>query len=461
MQTNFTAEQLTDPRLAEADRILKRCVHCGLCTAVCSTYVVLGDERDSPRGRIYLMKDMFERERRARAAEGAPASRPLPELPLVHDDVPERRRLHASDRPGARPHRGDGDRAASRSARVRTLLAFVVPYPGRFRLALKPRPWRAPLSPLLMRRFGFKELAAMIELAPTTLHAAAHPSTSGPGTAVDAKRAARARHSARGLRPAGAAPRHQRRHHPPARAARRRRHRLQRRRLLRRARPPSRARGRGEAQARRNVDAWSKEMRARARSTPSSSTPRAAARRSRTTATCCRTIPAYAERARQDLEPRQGRLGVPGRVRARRARALVVAARRLSLGVLAAARPAHPRRAAVPAAAGGLRGRRRARGPHLLRLGRHLQYPAARDRRRAQGPQDQEHPLDPGRRGRGRQHRLHHAARTAASTCRSCTRSSCWTGPTAAPCRAASSICADFVTDVPRPKRPVEDFIEA
>ena len=61
MQTNFSAEQLQDPRIAEVDRILRRCVHCGLCTAVCSTYVLLGDERDSPRGRIYMMKDMFER----------------------------------------------------------------------------------------------------------------------------------------------------------------------------------------------------------------------------------------------------------------------------------------------------------------------------------------------------------------------------------------------------------------
>ena len=65
MQTNFTPEQLQNPRLAEAEAILRRCVHCGLCTATCSTYVLLGDERDSPRGRIYLMKDMFEQDRAA------------------------------------------------------------------------------------------------------------------------------------------------------------------------------------------------------------------------------------------------------------------------------------------------------------------------------------------------------------------------------------------------------------
>mgnify|MGYP003514232930 CR=1 FL=1 len=65
MQTHFTPEQLQDPELREANAILRRCVHCGLCTATCSTYVMLGDERDSPRGRIYLMKDMFERDREA------------------------------------------------------------------------------------------------------------------------------------------------------------------------------------------------------------------------------------------------------------------------------------------------------------------------------------------------------------------------------------------------------------
>src|SRR5439155_10337779 len=60
MQTNFTLAQLADPNVAEADRILRACVHCGFCTATCPTYVLLGDELDSPRGRIYLIKDMLE-----------------------------------------------------------------------------------------------------------------------------------------------------------------------------------------------------------------------------------------------------------------------------------------------------------------------------------------------------------------------------------------------------------------
>ena len=60
MQTHFSIAQLADPAIAEADRILRACVHCGFCTATCPTYVLLGDERDSPRGRIYLMKQMLE-----------------------------------------------------------------------------------------------------------------------------------------------------------------------------------------------------------------------------------------------------------------------------------------------------------------------------------------------------------------------------------------------------------------
>ena len=60
MQTNFTLAQLADPETARSEQILRKCVHCGFCTATCPTFVLLGDERDSPRGRIYFIKAMIE-----------------------------------------------------------------------------------------------------------------------------------------------------------------------------------------------------------------------------------------------------------------------------------------------------------------------------------------------------------------------------------------------------------------
>src|SRR3972149_1297939 len=67
MQTNFSLTQLADPDIAEADKIRRACVHCGFCLATCPTYLLLGDELDGPRGRIYLIKEMLENERPASA----------------------------------------------------------------------------------------------------------------------------------------------------------------------------------------------------------------------------------------------------------------------------------------------------------------------------------------------------------------------------------------------------------
>src|SRR5215469_3517450 len=60
MRTNFSAAQLAVPQLADAEKSLRACMHCGICTATCPTYVLLGDERDSPRGRIVMMQHMLE-----------------------------------------------------------------------------------------------------------------------------------------------------------------------------------------------------------------------------------------------------------------------------------------------------------------------------------------------------------------------------------------------------------------
>lgn len=67
MQTLFTPKQLTDPDIQAAEAELRKCVHCGFCTATCPTFVLLGDELDSPRGRIHIIKDMLENDKPAGA----------------------------------------------------------------------------------------------------------------------------------------------------------------------------------------------------------------------------------------------------------------------------------------------------------------------------------------------------------------------------------------------------------
>ena len=106
MRTDFTDEQLADPDTAQSEKILRTCIHCGFCTATCPTYLLLGDELDGPRGRIYLIKDMLAGAGAARRRDGQ-AHRPLPLLPRLHDDLPVGGQLHAPRRSRAALDRGE------------------------------------------------------------------------------------------------------------------------------------------------------------------------------------------------------------------------------------------------------------------------------------------------------------------------------------------------------------------
>jgi glycolate oxidase iron-sulfur subunit len=179
MQTNFKAKQLKDPRTAVIDRILRKCVHCGFCTATCPTYVLLGDERDSPRGRIYLMKETFERGRKASPVLRKHVDRCLSCLSCMTTCPSGVDYMHLVDY--TRAHIEATGRRGLKDRTVRRLLASTLPYPGRFRAALRLARFVRPLHGLL-RKVAPKEVNAMLDLAPSGLLRAAH--YSGPGTAA-------------------------------------------------------------------------------------------------------------------------------------------------------------------------------------------------------------------------------------------------------------------------------------
>ena len=179
MQTNFKSKQLKDPRIAEVDRILRKCVHCGFCTATCPTYVLLGDERDSPRGRIYLMKEMFERSRKATAVVRQHVDRCLSCLSCMTTCPSGVDYMHLVDH--ARAHIEATGKRSLRDRAVRRLLASVLPYPHRLRLALAAARLARPLTGLIAR-LAPKEVMAMLRLAPAGLLRGAR--YAGPGTAI-------------------------------------------------------------------------------------------------------------------------------------------------------------------------------------------------------------------------------------------------------------------------------------
>ena len=160
MQTNFTEAQLRDPGIARANEILRACVHCGFCTATCPTYQVLGDELDSPRGRIYLIKDMLENDRPADEKTVKHIDRCLSCLACMTTCPSGVHYMHLVDH--ARAHIEKTYRRPWRDRALRWVLARVIPYPTRFRLALLGAKMARPFARLLPDA----RLRAMVAMAP-------------------------------------------------------------------------------------------------------------------------------------------------------------------------------------------------------------------------------------------------------------------------------------------------------
>jgi glycolate oxidase iron-sulfur subunit len=174
MKTDFSLAQLANPDIAEADKILRACVHCGFCTATCPTYVLLGDELDSPRGRIYLIKEMLEKNRPPTREVVKHIDRCLSCLACMTTCPSGVNYMHLVDQARVRIEK-EYTRPLSERL-LRTALAWILPRPewfrasmivarfGRWLGALLPTPEAVPANPGLVRR-----IKAMLALAPATL----------------------------------------------------------------------------------------------------------------------------------------------------------------------------------------------------------------------------------------------------------------------------------------------------
>jgi glycolate oxidase iron-sulfur subunit len=174
MKTEFSLAQLADPDIAEADKILRACVHCGFCTATCPTYVLLGDELDSPRGRIYLIKEMLEKDAPPTREVVKHIDRCLSCLACMTTCPSGVNYMHLVDQ--ARVRIEQQYRRPPTERLLRAVLALVLPRPKLFRIsmvmariarplaALLPVPKRPSAVPTFL-----SQIKAMLALAPGSL----------------------------------------------------------------------------------------------------------------------------------------------------------------------------------------------------------------------------------------------------------------------------------------------------
>jgi glycolate oxidase iron-sulfur subunit len=174
MKTEFSLAQLADPDIAEADKILRACVHCGFCTATCPTYVLLGDELDSPRGRIYLIKEMLERNKPPTTEVVKHIDRCLSCLACMTTCPSGVNYMHLVDQARVRIEEQYVRPPAERV--LRAILALVLPRPKLFRAGMMLARFGRPLAALLPAVKAssaspsfFSRIKAMLALAPRRL----------------------------------------------------------------------------------------------------------------------------------------------------------------------------------------------------------------------------------------------------------------------------------------------------
>jgi glycolate oxidase iron-sulfur subunit len=168
MQTSFSLAQLLDPQIAESEKILRACVHCGFCTATCPTYVLLGDELDSPRGRIYLIKEMLEHERPATHDVVKHIDRCLSCLACMTTCPSGVHYMHLVDH--GREYIEKTYKRPLFDRALRALLARVLTDARLFRLAAVAGLIAKPFAPVLAA-IGLDRLAAMARLTPSRMPA--------------------------------------------------------------------------------------------------------------------------------------------------------------------------------------------------------------------------------------------------------------------------------------------------
>jgi glycolate oxidase iron-sulfur subunit len=162
MQTNFTDTQMTDPKIMRSNEILRSCVHCGFCTATCPTYQVLGDELDSPRGRIYLIKDMLENNRIPDEKTVKHVDRCLSCLACMTTCPSGVHYMHLVDH--AREYIEENYKRPLFDRILRATLAQILPYEKRFRAAMRGAKLAKPFAPLMPAK-----IRNMVEFAPNEL----------------------------------------------------------------------------------------------------------------------------------------------------------------------------------------------------------------------------------------------------------------------------------------------------